>query len=415
VIIAACSHSMVKRLSDYARTRELRHVHEGFADVETGEIVNPAMFDQLKAHFPEPFTHFRDEVQARLKIDDVGVLHSTLEHLGRYDDSVIAQVKPLFVSRAPQRRNGGAAHMDTIYTKPRDGHVLMIKDKAAKITKNKIDQVLRLATAEEKKNMAISRVGVADKDSQGNYKLTLDKLSSIIDPQRNARMIISLRHWITSRDERDKAAKKIEASVGRGKASRNLTSAENEELERLRALPRKPLKGDPDSGPFTGSIIRAVQINAGVMSAIQVRDGLAAHESLVRIDIFEKDKQFYLVPLYVADTVKKKLPEKTADGKTQIDDSFDFRFSLYPNDLAKITLKGKGYILGYFRGYGGPPNPYNVTLSTHDRDKSGHERANEKGEISSIGVKTALSIEKFHVDVLGNVFPARAEPRRGLA
>jgi len=59
--------------------------------------------------------------------------------------------------------------------------------------------------------------------------------------------------------------------------------------------------------------------------------------------------------------------------------------------------------------------PYNITVSIHDRNKNGHERANEKGEIPSIGIKTALSIEKFNVDVLGNRYPAPPEKRRDLA
>jgi Uncharacterized protein conserved in bacteria len=263
--------------------------------------------------------------------------------------------------------------------------------------------------------MAIGRIGVMDKDSKGYYKLTLDKLNDIIDSQRNARMIEALRQWIGSRDEREKAAKAIEASFGRGKEKRKPTDTENAELERLHALPRKPLKDDPDGGPFTGPIIRAVKVNVGKMSGIQIRNGLAAQESLIRVDVFTKDRKFYLVPLYVADTVKDKLPDHTADGETQIDNSFDFRFSLHPNDLAKVKLKGKGSIIGYFRGYGGPPNPYNITLLIHDRNKNGHERANEKGEIPSIGVKTALSIEKFNVDVLGNIYPAPPETRRDVA
>jgi CRISPR-associated endonuclease Csn1 len=218
-----------------------------------------------------------------------------------------------------------------------------------------------------------------------------------------------------SRDEREKAAKVIETSFGRGKEKRKPTDAESAELQRLRELPRKPLQDDPDSGPFTGPIIRAVKVNAGKKSGIQIRNGLAAQESLVRVDIFTKHGKFYLVPLYVADTVKEKLPDKTADGETQIDNSFDFRFSLHPNDLAKVTLNGKGSILGYFRGYGGPPNPYNITLLIHDRNKNGHERANDKGEIPSIGIKTALNVEKFHVDVLGNIYSTSPEKRRGLA
>jgi CRISPR-associated endonuclease Csn1 len=424
VVVAACGHQAVKRLSTFISKEEWVHKPEmgGYVQTETGEFLSTKEFvrhDEVAKLFPHPWPNFRNELLARLKIDDPLKLREEMQRLGTYPSEAIESLRPLFVSRAPQRRNSGAAHMDTIYTKPRDGHVLMVEDKGAKkIAKDNAEKVLRPATTEEKAGMAISRIGVTDKDSKGNYKLTLEKLNDIIDPHRNARMIEALRQWMAGRDEREKATKEIEGSFGRGKEKRKPTDSENAELERLRALPRKPLTDDPDGGPFTGPIIRAVKVNAGNMSGIPIRNGLAAQESLVRVDVFTKDGKFYLVPLYVADTAKKKkknLPNQTADGETQIDNSFLFRFALHPNDLAKVTLKGKGSILGYFRGYGGPPNPYNITLSIHDRNKNGHERANDKGEIPSIGIKTALNVEKFNVDVLGNLYPAPPETRRDLA
>ncbi len=415
-VVAACSHSMVKRLSDYSRRKELDKVSEGFVDVTTGEIANPAMYQQLKEHFPDPWPHFRQELESRRLVDDVAAMRAEIANLGTYSVEELAALKPLFVSRAPQRRNSGAAHMDTVYTKPRDGHVLMITDKKLQETAKKHDtEIRRPATADEKARMVISSVGVADKDSKGSYKLSLEKLDDIVDPNRNKRMIDALRHWILHREGREKEAKAIEASFGRGKDKRKPTDEENLRLNQLRELPRKPCKGDSEAGPFTGPIIRAVKVNAGKMSGIEIRKGLVAQESLLRIDVFTQDSKFYLVPLYVADAVKKALPNQTADGETQIDGTFSFLFSLYPNDLTKVALKGKGSIIGYFRGYGGPPNPSNITLAIHDRNKNGHERANEKGEVPSIGVKTALSIEKFNVDVLGNIYPAQKEPRRSLA
>lgn len=53
-VVAACSHGMVKRLGDYSRTKELTKVRDGFPDPETGEIVDPSMFQQLHTHFPDP-------------------------------------------------------------------------------------------------------------------------------------------------------------------------------------------------------------------------------------------------------------------------------------------------------------------------------------------------------------------------
>jgi CRISPR-associated endonuclease Csn1 len=416
VVIAACSHSMVKRLSDYSRRKEISQVREGFVDMETGEIVNPTAFAQLEAHFPAPWADFRKEVEWRLKMDDAEMLRTELKRLGSYSEEALAKVKPLFVSRAPQRRNGGAAHMETIYTRPRAGHVLMIEEKK----KQKGDsaengKLLRPATTEEKTGMAIARIGVFDKDSKGNFRLTLERLNDVVDGRRNAKMIHALELWIETREAREKEARAIELSLGRGKEKRKPSEAEIRMIEQLRSLPRKPQKGDEEDGPFTGPIIRSVMVNAGKMSGIQIRDGLAAQESLSKVDVFIKDEKHYLVPHYIADAVKQSQPNKTADGETEIDSSFRFLFSLHPNDLTKVTLKGKGSILGYFRGYGGPPNPYNITLAIHDRNPSGHGRANEKGEVPSIGIKTALAIEKFDVDVLGNVYSAKPETRHGLA
>lgn len=58
-VIAACTHGMVKRLADYARRDELKSLQEGFADPETGEILNPAAFNRVQNLFPEPWPQFR--------------------------------------------------------------------------------------------------------------------------------------------------------------------------------------------------------------------------------------------------------------------------------------------------------------------------------------------------------------------
>lgn len=414
-VVAACSNSMVKRLSDYSRRKELEQVREGFVDIDTGEILNPAMYDQIEKHFPNPWPHFRNEVEARLKLDDPVMLREEMQRLGTYSDEALQSVRPLFVSRAPQRRNSGAAHMETIYTKPRSGHVLMVEDKMAKKgVKDKAEKVLRPATPEEKTNMVIARIGVNDKDSKGNYKLTLEKLEDIVDPRRNERMIEALRHWICSRDEREKAAKAIEANLGRGKDKREPTSAENAELERLRALPRKPLQADSDSGPFTGPVIRAVKVNAGKATGISIRSGIASNDTMLRIDIFAKAEKFHLVPVYVHHSVAKKLPDravvafKDESEWTLIDDSYKFCFSAHPNDLLQVNLKNVSHI-GYYTSCNRSTGAIN--LLSHDRN----HQVGKDGVIESIGVKTALSIEKFNVDVLGNRYPAPPEKRRDLA
>ncbi len=113
-VVAACSHGMVKRLADYSRRKELEKVRDGFVDLETGEIINPAKHQQLHEHFPEPWPHFRHELEARLKIDDPVALRTEMKRFGTYSAAALEALRPVFVSRAVQRRGSEAIHEETI-------------------------------------------------------------------------------------------------------------------------------------------------------------------------------------------------------------------------------------------------------------------------------------------------------------
>ena len=373
-VVAACSHGMVKRLSDYSRRKELDQVREGFVDVETGEIVNPAMFQQLKEHFPDPWPYFRDELKARLSFDDPTPLRTEMERLGTYPPEALEALHPLFVSRAPQRRNSGAAHKETIYAQPE-----------------------RLK----------AQGGVTQKVAVNN--LTVKDLDNLIDPHRNEKLYAAIREWLTHRDAREKCAKEIEASAGRGKDKRELSSDEKAEIAELRALPRKPDKiGNP-----TGPIVRTVTMVIDKLSGVPVRGGIAKNDTMLRVDLFTKANKFHLVPVYVYHSVAKELPNravvafKDEDEWTQIDDSFQFCFSMHPNDLMRVTLRQEK-LMGYYAGC--DRSTGNVNLWAHDRSQ-----AVGKDGLIRTGVKTALSVEKFNVDVLGNLYPAPPEKRRDLA
>jgi CRISPR-associated endonuclease Csn1 len=119
-VVAACSHSMVQRLSNYSRGKELGQVREGFVDVTTGEIANPAMFEQIEKHFPNPWPNFRNELEARLKIDDIGQLREEMQRLGTYSQDVLQALRPLFVSRSTSRRGGGEIHKAKLFALKKD-------------------------------------------------------------------------------------------------------------------------------------------------------------------------------------------------------------------------------------------------------------------------------------------------------
>lgn len=384
-VVAACSHAMVKRLADHARRKELEYLREGFPDPETGEILNPIAHQHSAERFPEPWPKFRDELEARRKIDDMEALRAAMTRLGTYPPDALQALRPLFVSRAPQRRNGGSAHMDTIYAKPRPDHRLMVEEKA------KAGKITRPATPQELEKMAVEKIGVFETADKGKkYRLTEERLKDVVAADRNSWMVHSLHLWLIERGDDPKHPGTT-------------------------LFPRKPQKCDSHDGPFTGPEIKSVKANAGKMTGFEVRGGIAQNERLIRLDVFRKDRRYFLVPLYIRHKVAKQLPIHTADESIAVDDSYDFLFSIHSNDLIEVKNGDGNVIRGYFRSYGGPPNPSNITLAIHDRDSRGHPRANAKGEVPSIGVRTAAALEKLHIDVLGRVYPAPQEKRRGLA
>ena len=350
-VVAACSHGMVKRLSDYSRRKELKAVRDGFVDLETGEIVNSAMYQQLETHFPDPWPEFRHELETRLFTDDPAQLRAGIERLGTHTPGALDVLKPLFVSRAPQRRNGGAAHKDTIYAQPE-----RLK------TQGGVTQKVPLAS------------------------LALKDLDALIDPHRNERLYAAIRE-------------RLEAHGGKGD----------------KAFPAgNPLRKPARDGNPTGPVVRSVTKVIDKQSGVPIRGGLAKNDTMLRVDVFTKGGKFHLVPVYVHHRVKGLPDRAIVQGKdeaewTLIDESFAFCFSLHSNDFVRVSQKGKSPILGYYsschRGTG------SINLWAHDRNTL----VGKDGMFESIGVKTALSIEKFHVDVLGNLYPAPPEKRRDLA
>jgi CRISPR-associated endonuclease Csn1 len=356
-VVAACTHGMVKRLSDYARRRELEHVSAGFVDLQTGEIVDSAAYAQLERHFPAPWPNFRHELESRLKIDDLALLRAEMERLGTYPIEALDALRPLFVSRAPQRRNGGAAHKDTIYAQPE-------KLKA----QGSVTQRIPLASVSLKKLEQVDSF-----------------VDQLIDPHRNQKLYAAIRD-------------RLKAHGGKGDKAFPLDN---------------PLRKPDREGNPTGPIVRAVTVVIDKLSGIPVRGGIAKNDAMLRVDVFTKAGKFHLVPVYVHHRVKG-LPNraivalKDEDEWTLIDDSFAFCFSLYPNDLVQVNLK-KESLMGYYAGCDRSTGAIN--LWAHDRN----QKVGKEGLIRGIGVKLAISVAKFHVDSLGNTFPAPPENRRGLA
>ena len=126
--------------------------------------------------------------------------------------------------------------------------------------------------------------------------------------------------------------------------------------------------------------------------------------SMVRLDVYKRPNkkgkiEHFFVPVY-AHMIKrghpeikptKILPEPKKGTPTEVDDSFSFVCSLFPNDYVKITLGGEvkeGYYVMYGIAVG------QMVLLKHS--------APDKSEAKSISPRSASLIERLDINVLGD-------------
>lgn len=343
-VVAACSRAFVKRMADYARKDELKQVKNGFADPETGEILNPTAWQQLHEKFPMPWPHFRAELKARLSPNPAACTPPT-----GYTETEWQAVKPVRVSRAPTRRGLGAAHQETIRSIGRDGEWL-------------------------KKGQSAIKTPLTS--------LKKSDLKNIVGTERDT-MLLSA---ITTRME----------AFG---------------YDAAKAFAR-PLYKTPDGEPDAAGkapVIRSVKVLATQKSGLPVRGGIANNGNMLRVDIFTKGKRFFAVPVYVSDIARKILPNKAVVAKKMenewdvMDESYTFLFTLYPNDWLEIRLENEiieGYYVGLDIGSG------SIKIWRHDHD--------QRIGLIRRGIKTALSLTKYHVDLLGDLHRVKKEMRPPL-
>ena len=183
---------------------------------------------------------------------------------------------------------------------------------------------------------------------------------------------------------------------------------------------RKP-KHDGTPGPAVTKVklMEPTTLNVPVHKG----NGVADNDSMVRVDVFLSGGKYYLVPIYVADTLKPELPNKAIVAYKpyalwpEMSDE-DFIFSLYPNDLLsvthrtgiKLTIANKGSTL--------PPSVEGKTFMLYYRSTcistgaiSAITHDNTYG-IPSLGVKTLEKLEKYTVDVLGEYHLVGKEVRQ---
>jgi CRISPR-associated endonuclease Csn1 len=244
----------------------------------------------------------------------------------------------VFVSRAERRRARGEAHAATIrQIAERDGDTVVYERKSIDALTNK----------------------------------SLDRIK---DPERNAKLIASLREWIAADKPKD----------------------------------HRPLspRGDP---------ISKVRIATNKKPDVLVRDGAADRGEMVRVDVFRKSNkkgkfEHFLVPIYphqVADIETFPIPPNRAvqGGSDEsdwpvIDHTYEFCYSIFPLNFLELIKPDGEVIEGYFRSF--DRNTGALIISPQQTLQE-----IRKG----IGTRTLTSFRKFSVDRLGRRFPVVKETR----
>lgn len=166
-----------------------------------------------------------------------------------------------------------------------------------------------------------------------------------------------------------------------------------------------------------------------------VNGGLAKNETMPRVDVFRsKDKgKFYAVPIYTYDFALGILPNKAIvakdKGKTrewlEMDESYEFCFSLFKNDYVKIQAKGmQNPVIAIYTGTGV------ATASMNFSHHSGYEFASEdeRAFFTDVDKKTQASLfsrtncgiqnlkifQKVQVSPLGEIKECKPSKRQAI-
>lgn len=119
-----------------------------------------------------------------------------------------------------------------------------------------------------------------------------------------------------------------------------------------------------------GPPIHSIRWQTKHKSGIAINQGLASNGDMVRVDVFQRKGQFYLVPIYVHHFTQHCLPNRAIVGGKDEDEWLpmqdeEFIFSLYKNDLVRIVKKDT-QILAYYAGT--DRSNATINLRVHDND-----------------------------------------------
>jgi CRISPR-associated endonuclease Csn1 len=174
-----------------------------------------------------------------------------------------------------------------------------------------------------------------------------------------------------------------------------------------------------------GPLVKKVKLLEPSTLNVPVHEGkgVADNDTMVRIDVFHAEGDgYYFVPIYVADTLRPELPNRACVQRKpymewKVMREEDFCFSLYPNDLLHIVHK-RELKLSRVNDESSLPESMTVKDALLYYIKAGISSASiscrnhdNSYEVKSLGIYSLDLLEKYSVDVLGEIHRVEREPR----
>jgi CRISPR-associated endonuclease Csn1 len=361
-IIAACTKSMVQRMQEYSKAKELKYVANSYIDTETGEVLDLKKYHNVNKHFPQPYEGFRNELIALLNDNPKQYLEQN--PVGHYTKEQLARVKPLFISHMERKSTSGKMHDDTIRSYNNKG---LQENQSSKRTS--LTDLSPSIIKDILENNAENTI----KDASTRQRNLVQKLQERLE---------ELRDNLSQYEKGDKLKKK-------------LTEIFKQPLYLSEKLSKK--------GNYPVPVKSITVLNNGQKSGMLVRGGIADRSEMLRLDIFSKvnekgtnkgKTQYFGVPVYAHQAYDTELPKAiNADASNLVDESYTFCFSLHKDSFIRLVEKNGDVLEGYYASF--DIDSGRVSYNLHDNSNSKLER------ISILNLK---SFEKKYVDILGKCY-----------
>ena len=342
---------------------EKRQILLQSTDENTGEITDEGTFTQAqkdlaqveyfklrsdeetKKRFPDPWPGFSKEVMKRTLNTDIATLQNELRGLDNYDEDFRLNVKPIFVSREIRHKIRGEAHESKLRSNRNRNGQNLIRIPLTELTLQRLENSLAKEEFDSQKN--------------SNGSSLYEKLLA-----------------------------RINECNGDAKKAFN--------------PPFKLYKGpkqDKNGNPISPVAAVKVYDKKGVVSVGRKANAPVALAEMVRIRVYKKDNQIYMIPDYRINILENKETMellKPLKKVSKIDNSFNFIGYLYKGDLITIQKDSQTFV-GYFVQFEGDNR---ITIKSHlAADSSRSSKSTVKRE--SLSGINYLKIHK--VDVLGDV------------